>query len=71
MNKLDKIEDNLKKITMLSELYDDLLERGIASEEELEITKAKAKVAKQEKLRLIFENHKLISESIEKTQNEA
>ena len=60
MTELEQIENNLGKIIQLSNIYKDLINSDISSKEELEITKAKAKCAKEERLKLLVENHKLL-----------
>ena len=55
-----KIDENLRKIEILSQLYKDLISNDITNNEELEIIRLKAKVARAEMLNLIYHNHKLL-----------
>ncbi|MBN2422191.1 hypothetical protein JXB41_03105 [Candidatus Woesearchaeota archaeon] len=60
MKELNYIEDKIKKIQLLSDLYKDILNKDISTKEELDITRTKARVAKQEILKLIYEMHKVL-----------
>jgi hypothetical protein len=62
MKYIRQIENNVKKIRLLGELYENILDSEITTEQEIEILKLKAKVAKQEMLHLIYEIHKIINE---------
>ena len=63
MNEIQQIKDNVEKISMLSEVYNEISRREVYSDEELEIAKAKLKVAKEEMLKLMYKTHKLVEKT--------
>ncbi|MFH0876282.1 MAG: hypothetical protein V1859_10175 [archaeon] len=58
MKEIGKIEELLRKFSLLGGLYEEIILSDIATEEELNVTKLKAKVAKEDMLKL---THKLNS----------
>ncbi|MBD3203265.1 hypothetical protein GF327_03155 [Candidatus Woesearchaeota archaeon] len=65
MKALETIKKNNEKIKILSGLYKAILKSEISDKKELEISKTKAKIARQEMLHLLYSNHKKIK-TIEK-----
>ena len=60
MKPIEKISPNLEKLSMLSEIYKDLLNREIKSEQEFETVQMKISVAKSHMEKLTYNIHRLI-----------
>jgi len=65
---LRKLDKNLDKVLLIAEIYKDMPKAKIATEEELTVARMKGKVAKDEMVGILFENHKMITECIEKEE---
>ncbi|MBN1502989.1 hypothetical protein JW930_05585 [Candidatus Woesearchaeota archaeon] len=60
MKEIKYIKKDLEKLVLLSDLYYDLCQKETSSDNDLEMQKLKAYIAKEEMLKINYKIHKLI-----------